>query len=44
MINAFAVPGGRIFVTTGLAGALETEAALQAVLAHEIAHVESRHG
>ena len=43
MINAFAVPGGRIFVTTGLVGALETEAALQAVLAHEIAHVESRH-
>ena len=43
MINAFAVPGGRIFVSTGLVGALETEAALQAVLAHEIAHVESRH-
>ena len=29
MINAFAVPGGRIFVTTGLAGALETKAALR---------------
>ena len=43
MVNAFAVPGGRIFVITGLVGALETEAALQAVLAHEIAHVESRH-
>ena len=43
MVNAFAIPGGRIFVTTGLVGALETEAALQAVLAHEIAHVESRH-
>ncbi|MYD87040.1 MAG: M48 family metalloprotease [Acidobacteria bacterium] len=43
MINASAVPGGRIFVTTGLVGPLETEAALQAVLAHEIAHVESRH-
>ena len=42
MVNALAVPGGRIFVTTGLVGALETEAALQAVLAHEIAHVESR--
>ena len=43
MVNAFAIAGGRIFVTTGLVGALETEAALQAVLAHEIAHVESRH-
>ena len=43
MVNAFAIPGGRIFVTTGLVGALETEAALHAVLAHEIAHVESRH-
>ena len=43
MVNAFALAGGRIFVTTGLVGALETEAALQAVLAHEIAHVESRH-
>lgn len=43
MVNAFALAGGRIFVTTGLLGALETEAALQAVLAHEIAHVESRH-
>ena len=43
MVNAFALAGGRIFVTTGLVGALESEAALQAVLAHEIAHVESRH-
>ena len=43
-VNAFAIPGGRVLVTTGLVGALETEAALHAVLAHEIAHVESRQG
>ena len=42
-INAFAVPAGRIFVTTGLLDLFETEAELKAVLAHEIAHVELRH-
>ncbi len=42
-INAFAVPTGYIFVTRGLLEALETEAELAAILAHEIAHVESRH-
>ena len=42
-INAFALPAGRIFVTTGLLDLFETEAELKAVLAHEIAHVESRH-
>ena len=43
MVNAFAVPAGRIFVMTGLLDRLETEAELRALLAHEIAHVESRH-
>ncbi len=43
-INAFAVPTGYIFVTRGLLDSLETEEELAAILAHEIAHVESRHG
>ena len=43
-VNAFAVPGGRVFVTSGLIDAIENEAALKAILAHEVAHVESRHG
>ena len=42
-VNAFAVPGGRVFVTSGLIDAIENEAALKAILAHEVAHVESRH-
>ena len=42
-INAFAVPTGYIFVTRGLLESLETEEELAAILAHEIAHVESRH-
>ena len=42
-INAFAVPTGHIFVTRGLVESLETEDELAAILAHEIAHVESRH-
>ena len=42
--NAFACPGGRIFVTTGLYYGLESEAELEGVLAHEITHVERRHG
>ena len=42
-INAMAVPTGYIFVTRGLLEALETDEELAAILAHEIAHVESRH-
>ena len=42
-INAFAVPTGYIFVTRGLLESLETDQELAAILAHEIAHVESRH-
>ena len=42
-VNAFAVPTGYIFVTRGLVESLETEPELAAILAHEIAHVESRH-
>lgn len=43
-INAFAAPGGLIFVTTGLIRCCESEEALAAVLAHEIGHVEMEHG
>ena len=43
-INAFAVPTGYVFVTRGLLDSLETEDELAAILAHEIAHVENRHG
>lgn len=42
--NAFAVPGGKVYITTGLLDALESEEELESVLAHEIAHVELRHG
>lgn len=43
-INAFALPGGPTYVHTGLLLAVENEAQLAGVLAHEIAHVALRHG
>lgn len=43
-INAFAAPGGLILVTRGMLRCCRSEDALAAVLAHEIAHVENRHG
>ena len=43
-INAFALPGGQVFVTAGLLDQLETDGQLAGVLAHEIAHVVERHG
>jgi predicted Zn-dependent protease len=42
-INAFAAPGGYIFVTKGLYRRLNSEAELAGVLAHEIAHVTQKH-
>src|SRR6266571_4517546 len=42
-LNAFALPGGFVFVNTGLIEATETEAELAGALAHEIAHVAARH-
>ncbi|HTM51394.1 MAG TPA: M48 family metallopeptidase [Bryobacteraceae bacterium] len=42
-LNAFALPGGFIFVNTGLIEATETEAELAGAMAHEIAHVAARH-
>jgi predicted Zn-dependent protease len=41
--NAFAAPGGYIFVTKGLIDSLKDEAELAGVLAHEITHVLSKH-
>jgi beta-barrel assembly-enhancing protease len=42
-INAFALPGGQIFITRALFDQLETEAELAGVLGHEIGHVVGRH-
>lgn len=41
-VNAFAVPGGYVFITRGLLEELDTEAQLAAILAHEVSHVVSR--
>ena len=43
-INAFSLPGGFIFVDSGLILAADDEAELAAVIAHEIAHVAACHG
>lgn len=43
VMNAFALPGGNIYVYTGLLKYLDSEAALAGVIAHEIAHAEKRH-
>lgn len=43
VINAFALPGGPVFITTGLLSQLETEDQVAGVLAHEIVHVLARH-
>jgi predicted Zn-dependent protease len=43
LVNAFALPGGQIFVTEGLLGILASEGELAGVLAHEIVHVVGRH-
>jgi predicted Zn-dependent protease len=43
-INAFATPGGHIFITRGLIRCCRKEDELAAVVAHEIGHVQLRHG
>src|SRR6266540_5741347 len=43
VVNAFALPGGFIFVTRGILGHLRSEAQLAAVVGHEIGHVTARH-
>jgi predicted Zn-dependent protease len=42
-VNAFAVPGGTVFVTKGLVQHMQSEAQLAGVLAHEISHVLRKH-
>jgi predicted Zn-dependent protease len=44
LINAFAAPGGYIFITRGLLDAVDDEAELAMVIGHEIAHVAALHG
>jgi predicted Zn-dependent protease len=43
MVNAFAAPGGYIYFYSGLLKAMDNEAELAAVMAHEISHVVARH-
>ncbi len=42
-VNAFALPGGQVFITRGLLDRLTTEGELAGVLGHEIGHVVARH-
>ena len=43
-INAFALPGGYVYVTRGIMAYLDSEADLAGVMGHEIGHVTARHG
>lgn len=43
-INAFALPGGYVYVTRGIMAYLQNEAELAGVVGHEIGHVTARHG
>jgi predicted Zn-dependent protease len=43
-VNAFALPGGKVFFTRGLAERLTNEAQMAGVIGHEIGHVTARHG
>jgi predicted Zn-dependent protease len=44
VVNAFALPGGYIYVTRGILATFNSEAQLAGVLGHEIGHVTARHG
>ena len=44
LVNAFALPGGYVYVTRGILAHFESEAELAGVLGHEIGHVTARHG
>lgn len=44
VVNAFALPGGKVFFTRGLAEKLTSEAQMAGVLGHEIGHVTAQHG
>ena len=43
-VNAFALPGGYVYVTRGIMAYMESEADLSGVIGHEIGHVTARHG
>lgn len=43
-VNAFALPGGQIFITAAMLSRLNSEAQLAGVLGHEVGHVIARHG
>ncbi|MDH0866870.1 M48 family metalloprotease [Mitsuaria sp. GD03876] len=43
-VNAFALPGGYVYVTRGILAYMENEADLAGVMGHEIGHVTARHG
>ena len=43
-VNAFAIPGGFVFITTGMLKFLNDEDELAAILGHEMGHMELRHG
>jgi predicted Zn-dependent protease len=43
-VNAFALPGGQVFITAALMSRLNSEAQLAGVLGHEVGHVVGRHG
>lgn len=44
IVNAFALPGGFVYITRGILAYLNSEAALAGVVGHEIGHVTARHG
>ena len=43
-VNAFALPGGYVYVTRGIMAYMDSEADLAGVIGHEIGHVTARHG
>ena len=43
VVNAFALPGGKVFISRGLASRLSSEAELAGVIGHEIGHVTAKH-
>ena len=44
VVNAFALPGGYVYITRGILAHMNSEAELAAVLGHEIGHITARHG
>lgn len=44
VLNAFALPGGYVYITRGLLAYLNNEAQLASVLGHEVGHIAARHG